>query len=660
MKKNQKKFLALLMALLMVTFLISPSAMNGGGTRSKGQPIGKIGKTTLYAIDRRQASDEWTMLGKSIDMTSSQMQRRFVSPLEALGQTIFYQVQDHPELYLLLIREAEMRGIGVGQDVLGSVMQNQIRSRAYSVSDRAYQEAVRHYLMVKMLRDQLIGDVKYSDPMWKRELADTANQAALNLVEFNAEQLKILTTAPTTQQVEKLFDDYRHVQPRNAATLPSDALGFAYEIPNRVKLQYLQITRKQAFEAAKAAKNAYDTDVEAREYYLRNQTNFVRMAPATVPAAMPATQSASSTQPATAQSTTAAAVASTQPSTRPYAEVKDEILETLIGPQAEKLQAQVAQALHDRLLADYANYRLFGSTTAPSTKPTATTAASATTQPAPYDSYAYLESVALDMQRQFNILPQVRQIAEWQDADQLAKEPGIGAAEVDSHKFPQLATQDAAPFASGSVGVSGALQIWQPSDVLTDSEHSSYEFRLTDASPAHAANFADVRARVESDALLKAAYDSAEAAAAKFADAARKGSFTRAAFDDRRVMTSTGSFEPRQILERSGMIPNFLASKEATTVLALKAQDLLTEASAADPHPIAVVPLPAERKVIVVQLADVTMQGTEPTFYFQKMGAAQQFEMRDSEGLAAKYFDYSAVCTRLDFHPDDSAKSPGS
>src|SRR5665213_2357586 len=234
MKKNQKKFLAVLGALLMVTFLITPGAMNGGATRSKGMPIGKMGKTTLYSVERRQASDEWTMLAKSFDIKAMQamqmqMQRRFVSPLDSLGETIRTQVDAHPELYLLLIKEAEQRGIGVGPDVLGTVMQNQIFTRQYAVSDPAYREAVRHFLMVKMLRDQLIGDVKYTEPNWKQKLAEALNRPSLNLVEFNAEQLKIFTTQPTTQQVEKLFDDYRHVQARNAATMPADALGFAYE-----------------------------------------------------------------------------------------------------------------------------------------------------------------------------------------------------------------------------------------------------------------------------------------------------------------------------------------------------------------------------------------------------------------------------------------------
>jgi len=164
---------------------------------------------------------------------------------------------------------------------------------------------------------------------------------------------------------------------------------------------------------------------------------------------------------------------------------------------------------------------------------------------------------------------------------------------------------------------------------------------------------------VETDALLKAAYESAEAAAKKFAESARKTSFSRAALDSQRAMTSTGNFEPNRILQGDGVIPNFLANRETTSTLAMKAIELLSQASPADPHPIGLVPLPAEHKVIVAQLGEITMPGTEADFFREKMEAAEQFQNRFSEDLAARYFDYPAVCARLDFHPDESAKNPG-
>ena len=276
-------------------------------------------------------------------------------------------------------------------------MQNQIFTRNIPTAIRLYQEAVRHFLMVKMLRDQLIGDVKFSEPMWKQELADTANQPSLNLVEFSAEQLKFSTSAPTTRQVESLFNDYRHVQPNHATTNPGDVLGLGYEVPNRVKLQYLWITRKQAFDAAKAARNAYDLDVEAREYLLRNLSKFVRCrrpprCPRRAHHANRRNDSAINHASRHNTARTRRQRLHRHSPHRPYAEVKDEILDTLISPDAEKLQLQVAKALHDRLAADYANYRLSNPTTAPSTFPSLPPSQSPATRPAAYTSYGYLEA----------------------------------------------------------------------------------------------------------------------------------------------------------------------------------------------------------------------------------------------------------------------------
>ena len=115
LKKNQKKLLAVLGAFLMVSFLVTGTMGPSTGSRTRGAPVGKIGKTPIYADERRQAKSEWDLLAGSYSMSLSfanfqrTHQRQRVSPLARLGGGIASEMNDHPELFLLLVKEAEAR-----------------------------------------------------------------------------------------------------------------------------------------------------------------------------------------------------------------------------------------------------------------------------------------------------------------------------------------------------------------------------------------------------------------------------------------------------------------------------------------------------------------------------------------------------------------------
>ena len=516
--------------------------------------------------------------------------------------------------------------------------------------------------MVQALRNQIAGNnARFSEPMWKRDVAEYGQEISLNLVEFTTDQLKYLTTAPSTQQVETLFEQYRHVQPVEGSKSSSDALSFGYEVPNRAKLQYLEIPRSQILASVKAEKDAYEREVEARMYYLRNLSQFVRVGPpATSPATGPTTTGAStqpSTQSAATTQTAPSIQASNVPTTRPFAEVKDEIVDIILKPDVEQKQKQVAERA-----ASTADGRLPGLPQATSRYHSIDCAcnsshASPTTQPTGYDTYAYLEGVALDIQKQFNVLPKVHQIAEWEDARQLAREPGIGSA-TSGKPDPAKFSAENTPFFANNPGIwTGGLQLWQPSDLLHDPDNNTYVFRITDESPAHSPDLAEVRARVEADAATKNAYESANAAAIKFMEAAKRDSFTRAALDDHRPVLTTGVFKPHSFVES---FPNFKASPEATSALITKARDLLAEAGPNNLHPMAVVPMPGERKVIVAQLGDIFLTAPESDLYAAKLQTARGQEMFANESLADAYFDFAAVSARLDYHAEDPSKNSGS
>lgn len=393
----------------------------------------------------------------------------------------------------------------------------------------------------------------------------------------------------------------------------------------------------------------------------------------------PAGATSASTQPIGAATQSSAAPPSHRPAaptTRPYEEVREEIIDLVLKDDADKLQKQITDALSAKLDADWKAYHAAHPTTeasSPTTgtsqpatgaaEPTAQTAAPATqpsaptTQPIGYDSYAYLEQAALEIQKKFNVLPEVRQIANWEDLSELAREPGIGMAQAGDRYFPVYATEDAAPFVTDPAARKSALELWQPSVPLTGADQSAYIFRLTAASPAHAPPLLEVRARVERDARLKKGYEAALADAKKLMDSAKAHGLASAAIAMHKAVVSTGAFSPTQEPDQFHpipSIPNFSGSPAAVGMLMAQARDLLTQATPANPHPIAIVDLPGEQRVLVAQLADVIPTLPESQRYREKLRDTRMLEMQIGEFLASTWFDYKNVVARLHYKADTS------
>ncbi|MDB5354090.1 MAG: hypothetical protein JWN24_543 [Phycisphaerales bacterium] len=668
-KKNQKKLLAVFAVGLMIAFLLPTGMKNGSFGRGRTKQIGQLGKTPVFAEDRDEARSEWKILSQYQTYMPEIYQRGPIPYVYKLGIPLAQEINQHNELFFLLQKEAEQRGIRVSNDEVAQTLKNQFNIAADENSPLAEQlrPALSHFLMVQALRDRLSSDVKISEPIWTHALAEGMQKVRLNLVEFSATDLKATLPPPTTQQVESLYNKFKGDEPEAGMKPADDPLGFGYKVPNRVKLQYVEVPRAQVLAAVRAGKKEYDWDVQARQYYYGHQQEFVRAAPQTKPSTEPATQptTAPATQagaPATQAAipaTKPATQAKAEPTTRPFAEVKDEILKNAMKADADKLQKEVTEALQKRLADDYAAYRKANPTTLPATNPAvAGPTTQPTTQPAGYASYGYLEQVAQDIQKQFNVLPEVHQVGEWSDAKALAKQPGIGYARAGEQQFPDYAAKESAPFTFDPARKPGdLLQVLQPSEQLSDYSENAYVFRLTDASPAHSADLAEVRARVESDAQLQAGYAAAQTAARQLADVAGKDGLSKAAVASRRVVISTGPFGFNS--PYSFEIPNFEGDPASTRALMARAHDLLSQATPGNPHPVAVVEMPGGRKVLVAELADVTLDIPADELAMVKLQQTAQEQSQITEQLAHGWFNYDAVTKRLNYKPEDAEKTPG-
>ena len=192
----------------------------------------------------------------------------------------------------------------------------------------------------------------------------------------------------------------------------------------------------------RAGRSAYDWEVDARVYYYAHQDEFVGLPPATAPTTKPTTgpttaTASAVTAPTSAPTTATATTAPATPTTRPFAEVQERAMTAILAAPADELAQKIQSAIVARLNADYsANATGTPLASGPTTSPSTVLA-----------SNAYLQAVALDIQKQFNVLPEVTQPGDWLEAAVLAKLPGIGSAFSGSHSFAEYAIPATQPAA---------------------------------------------------------------------------------------------------------------------------------------------------------------------------------------------------------------------
>ncbi|HWE96206.1 MAG TPA: hypothetical protein VG269_19740, partial [Tepidisphaeraceae bacterium] len=151
-KKNQKKLLALFAAGLMIVFILPAGLKNGSSGREHGRPIGQLGKTTVYSEDREQARSDWRLLSQYRAFIPEINPRGVVPYTAHLGASLFEQIEKHNELFFLLQKEAEQRGIRVSQDEVGHILKNEYPFSIMGGDTEQLHSAMTHFLMVKALR----------------------------------------------------------------------------------------------------------------------------------------------------------------------------------------------------------------------------------------------------------------------------------------------------------------------------------------------------------------------------------------------------------------------------------------------------------------------------------------------------------------------------
>lgn len=662
LRKYQKKVLAVLGVLLMIAF-VATLGPGGGMGRTRGEVVvAHIGKTPVYDREIQSAKTEWSWLNQFAG--SGMGGQRVPFPMGLLTQSLIgndpfgsqnFMVQyramqtaarisedidKHPELFLLLQRDAERNGLGVSQDEVGDVLVNRLRIPIESdAAKNGGIAAVRGLLLVAAEIHHLQDIMKVSQPVWRHEAAQQYQTVRLNLVDFRADEFEKSVPAPTPEQLRQHFEKYKEFAPRqaDAPANPADPLGFGYRIPPRVKLQYIQIPRAQVVESLKGSpEKQYEWMVQAASYYQSHPDEFRNTPPATAPG---------TTQPASEPAS--------QPAIKPFEEVKAQIIQKLLEPEVEKQITSIQNQITSELNSDWIAIRH----EAPAaTRPAATEpAAGSPSEPAsaattlPSDSrmtLAHLERLRADIEQKYHVAIDLHEFNDWQDEKQLGQIPGIGTAHTPNFdEFPRYALTFTGQPVSATVV---PLQVWEPSQPLTDAQQNAYIFRLTAAEPSHPPkDMAPIAKQVEHDWRLAQAYELAKQAAQKLLDASKSVGLAQAARTGSLRMITTGDFSP----SGSRPIPNYpLTDTAARQDFGQGAQKLLDQLSESDKHPEGLIELPTVQRALVAELAGAQLAFPEWLAQLEITATQRQQQM---EKLAGDWFSYESVVSRLGYKPEE-------
>ena len=606
-KKHQKKFLAIFSIGLMITFVASSGYGRGANHRSE-TVIGHAGKDAIYNTELEQSRREWALLKEYVTVEQNNPYggdpQREPLVQAMLGAPIVAAIEDKPEMFMLLRREARAAGVRVDNDQLNTIITNYVHHPASEddTLDDSIRDAVTSLLLINGNFDRVTTDIKVSKPALDQEVARQLQKVTLDLVEFAAPKFEAAAPPPTPQQVQQQFDRFANVAPGDT-TAPNNPFGFGYRMPDRVRLQYLTIQQADVKAAVIASMSPYDWDVKANLYYLQNPQNY-----------------------ATTQAAEAATRPTLGPTTRPFALVHDEVLEAVRQPMIEKLALDVQG-------------RIF------SGMQTAWSMSTAITRPSVADLQRIADSVTADLR----VPVRVTDLSNDElSATQLAALPGIGSASSGRSTFATDVMGLAAAYLKDPTKVDALHQLTKPAPPVFDNAGNIYQYRLVGAdAAAPAPSVASVQGRINNDLRTMAGYDRAKSAAEALLTAANTTGLRPAAVAIGQPVVTTDPFAGIP----AGENLRVSLSDAARGDFVRQAFLLLNQYDASKkPNPLGLIEVPQDGRVFVVRLADVTRSADVPE-YKMALQIKNELRMQLMRPFFAQWFNYDAIAHRNGYVP---------
>jgi hypothetical protein len=612
------------------------------------------------------------------------MQGRFgdLARAEATGERIYAQIEAKDEMFALLVKDAQMQGVGVDTDFIESVLKD--RGVTKEADPTAYDNlkmSLYNLLMISNAADRAAGVVKVSRPEIKNLLASRAQQMSVNVLEFSAKDFLDKVPAPTDQQLLAQFDKYKN------KIGGGTGLAFGYKYPNRVMYDAVEVRREDAKKGVTPVKTE-----DAADYYTahKNESQFHS---STMPSSRPADDFTLNAGPTTRQMT--------------FEEAKPKIIQTLTDQRTTELLEKVRDTIHDTMRTDYEAYK-----TAMDTK---AATAPVSSLGVPYNSKEYISKLKAKILADHKVEVRIESEEGWRTAKELQepvrKKETFSSMEL-SIPFPSYMTTALQPFLkdvsetvkkalASARGERKPIDVWEPTPVFESPDHDAYLIaRATKADASHVPDtMSEVKEQVTKDYRLAAADELAKKAANAALAAARtpKWLYTVAAEEGRKAFTTElfGALDARmgamsvpgypdlkgeavtafkagveKLLSAPARIGQALkpatttATTQATTKPTTRTVASATTAPTSQPvmtefknHPIISIELPTEAKVVLVELDQLKPLWTKDQQTEFDTEVANQSRISGERAIRMEWFTYDQLVQRMDWNPTEKSKS---
>ncbi|MHC4562149.1 MAG: hypothetical protein ACYS8X_05175 [Planctomycetota bacterium] len=258
--RKRQKTVIFIMVVLMVSFLVGPTALNrlfrfrsgrGGGGRMRD---GRVVKTKHF----QQAYNDLQLLSMATEPSM---------PIKMSLPEVYLLNRGAvpPRLaYAVLQREAESVGMVAEADIDGFIRSRgfteetyetfiyKIRSR--NIPEEQFRQAVGRLIKVVRAFSRARVDTPPSEPQVRRMFADLTEEIQLRLVKLPAEAFMDQVPEPGEEEVNAQFTDFRKTAAGKVVS--ADSYGFGYKRPNRVRVQYLLVREDTVARAVQVTRQA--------------------------------------------------------------------------------------------------------------------------------------------------------------------------------------------------------------------------------------------------------------------------------------------------------------------------------------------------------------------------------------------------------------------
>ncbi len=722
-RNNQKKLMAVFGVFLMISFVAMTGTGRQGGTE---QPVGTYdhGKATLGAREAVDLNNQWQFLKRQfgqpalctilmgldrideqtliqvmndprvtdemVQMLKFESQNpqlyqffRQQEPVIAMladlakqGSVIYSQLDGNDNMFALLVKDAQLSGVGVNPDLIESILAARQVPKDSDIYPQL-QRSLRSLFMINNSAARAASIVKVSTAEVANLQAERLQQLSVNVLEFSAKDYLDKVPAPTAKQLQEQFDKYKDKP--SAGT----GLEFGYKYPNRVSYDAIEVRRNDVKKGVGPV-----TPEDAADYYTahKNESQFHS---STMPSSQPADNFNLNVGPTTRQMT--------------FEESKPKIIQTLSDQRTKELLDKVRDAVRDTMKADYDAYKVAMDAKA--------TTAPVSSLGVPYNTQEYISKLKAKILAEFKVEivterdDALSSMTELQDAKR--KKEAFSTPELQI-PFAVYMTTALEPFLkdvsetkrkalNAARGERHPIDVWEPTPAFETTDRETYLIaRATKADAAHVPTSLDeVKAKVTEDYKLAAANELAKKAAQEALAAAKtpKWLYAVAADEGRKAFTTElfgvsdarmgilgvpgypdlkgdavntfklGAIKLLSAPPRTGKAlkpATTTATTQATTMPTTRAVANATTAPTSAPsmaefngHPVTVIELPSEAKVVVAELEQLKPQWNKEQQAQLDSQLANQRRITGEREIRLEWFNYDQLLQRIDWKPAD-------